>query len=125
MKTGLFLFVATICLGQFLPCLAAEPATQEVARDKESRKGVWIDVRTPEEYATGHLDGATNIPYDKIAERIAALVPGKDTEIHLYCRSGRRSGLALQTLRDLGYTKVINEGAYEKLRKAQPSPARK
>jgi phage shock protein E len=96
--------------------MAAESAKQEVARDQQARTGVWIDVRTPEEYAAGHLEGATNIPYDQIAERIAALVPDKNTEIHLYCRSGRRSGLALQALRDLGYTKVINEGAYEKLR---------
>lgn len=84
--------------------------------DKQQRTGVWIDVRTPEEFASGHLEGAASIPYDGIGGRIAALVPDKNMEIHLYCRSGRRSGLARETLLGLGYTKVTNEGSYDSLK---------
>lgn len=74
---------------------------------------VVIDVRSPEEFAAGHVAGAINLPHDQIGSKIAALVPGKDTPVALYCRSGRRSGLALETLRGMGYTKAENYGGYE------------
>lgn len=74
-----------------------------------------IDVRTPGEFAQGHVAGALNIPYDEIAGRIAAVAPDKNRHIVLYCRSGRRSGIALQTLQSLGYQHVENAGAYEDL----------
>ena len=85
------------------------------AQDAQSsaEQGVWIDVRTPEEFATGHLEGAVNIPHTDIADRIAALVTDKDTPIHLYCRSGTRAGMALEILMEMGYQDVINEGGYE------------
>lgn len=74
-----------------------------------------IDVRTADEYAQGHLAGALNIPYDEIASRIAAVAPDKNRRIVLYCRSGRRSGIAQQTLQGLGYQRVENAGGYEDL----------
>lgn len=80
------------------------------------RTGVWIDVRTRQEYAAGHLEGALHLPYDTIGRHIAAEVPDKDARIHLYCRSGRRSGIAMKTLQDMGYTNVVNEGGYAKLK---------
>lgn len=78
---------------------------------------VVIDVRTPEEFAAGHVDGAMNVPYEQIGGRIAALAPGKDTPVVLYCKSGRRAGIAQQTLRDMGYSKVENYGGFEDARK--------
>lgn len=78
---------------------------------------VVIDVRTPEEFAAGHVEGAMNVPYEQIGGRIAALAPGKDTPVVLYCKSGRRAGIALQTLRDMGYSKVENFGGFEDARK--------
>jgi phage shock protein E len=72
----------------------------------------WIDVRTAGEYNTGHVEGSINIPHGEIAEKITAVTEDKNAEIHLYCRSGNRSGKALYTLQQLGYTKAINEGAY-------------
>lgn len=72
---------------------------------------VWIDVRTPEEYAQDHLQGVdTLIPYEQIGNKIAELNLSKDTEINVYCRSGKRAGVAKQTLESLGYTKVYNRG---------------
>lgn len=67
---------------------------------------VLIDVRTPEEYNAGHILGAINIPYDTIAELITD-VP-KDSQIVLYCRSGRRSGIAADVLKEMGYTKILD-----------------
>ncbi|BDG06007.1 rhodanese-like domain-containing protein [Anaeromyxobacter oryzae] len=66
-----------------------------------------VDVRTPQEYAEGHPAGAVNIPYDEIARRAAEL-GGPDTGVVVYCGTGRRSGIAAHTLRDLGYTSVYD-----------------
>ncbi len=79
-----------------------------------------IDVRTPEEFATGHLDQATNIPVDQIeaqAEAIAGKVGGdKSKSIVLYCGSGARAGRAKSTLEKAGFTNVTNAGGYKDLK---------
>lgn len=74
---------------------------------------VVIDVRTADEYRSGHVREAVNVPYDEIAGRIAALAPDRNTRIVLYCRSGRRSAVAEQTLRQLGYQRIENQGGLE------------
>ncbi len=68
-----------------------------------------IDVRSPEEYAGGHLPGAVNIPIQDLGTRLADVGP-RDGELILYCRSGHRSGRAAQLLRANGFTKVHNLG---------------
>ncbi|MBW1848175.1 MAG: rhodanese-like domain-containing protein [Deltaproteobacteria bacterium] len=73
---------------------------------------LWIDVRTKEEFQSGHVKGAINIPYDQIGKFIGRVADEKDERIILYCRSGRRSGIAKKTLEKSGYTNVINEGGY-------------
>lgn len=65
---------------------------------------VIIDVRTGQEYASGYIDGAINIP----VENISSINYDKDTVIILYCASGMRSSNAAETLFDLGYTNVYN-----------------
>ena len=82
-------------------------------------QSLWIDVRTAEEYKAGHLEGAINIPYDEIEQKIQAVAADKTADIQLYCRSGRRSGIALETLRSMGYSKVTNAGSYEHLKQKQ------
>ena len=73
-----------------------------------------LDVRTPQEYAQGHIEGAVNIPHDQVAdeiEQIAELTGGDEGKaIVVYCRSGRRSGLAKETLAEHGYGRVSNLG---------------
>jgi len=71
---------------------------------------VWIDVRTPQEFQGGHKQGAVNIPYDQIGGRIGELKLDKDADINVYCRSGRRAGVAESTLKSMGYTQVENIG---------------
>lgn len=75
--------------------------------------GILLDVRSPEEFASGHLKGALNIPHDRIAEEIAAAVPDKSAQVILYCRSGRRAGTALDTMKAMGYENVSNFGGLE------------
>lgn len=63
-----------------------------------------LDVRTPEEFVTGHVPGAVNIPYDQVGARLAE-VP-RDKDIVLYCRSGRRAAMAAEALAENGYTRL-------------------
>lgn len=81
------------------------------AEEITAAKPVLIDVRTPAEWNEGHLDGAILIPYEKIGEEIGKVAPDKSGKINLYCRSGRRSGIALDTLKKLGYEDVTNLGS--------------
>ncbi len=74
----------------------------------------WIDVRTAAEFSTGHIDGAINIPHSIIAQTIHEKIPDKNADIKLYCRSGRRSALALSILQDLGYRHAVDFGAYHR-----------
>jgi len=76
----------------------------------------WIDVRTAEEYAEGRVAEAFNIPYTEITERIGEVTTDKDAPIYLYCRSGRRSGIALEALQRAGYTNVTNLGGLQDAR---------
>ncbi len=82
-------------------------------------QSLCIDVRTAEEYRAGHLEGAVHIPFDEIEQKITAISADKTQDIQLYCRSGRRSGIALETLRSMGYNNVTNAGAYEQLKQKQ------
>ncbi|TVR33817.1 MAG: rhodanese-like domain-containing protein [Spirochaetaceae bacterium] len=67
-----------------------------------------VDVRTAAEFHAGHIPGAINIPYDQIAAGLADRPA--DRVLVLYCRTGRRSGIALNELRQLGYTQVVDFG---------------
>jgi phage shock operon rhodanese PspE len=68
----------------------------------------WIDVRTAEEFAAGHVSGAVNIPYEEITARITEVSGDHDAEIYLYCRSGRRADIAKAALEEMGYTQIVN-----------------
>lgn len=79
-----------------------------------------VDVRSAEEFAAGHLDGAVNIPYTEV-DRIAGLIgEDKQRSVVLYCRSGNRSGKATDALRNMGYTGVFNGTGLEALQATQP-----
>lgn len=67
---------------------------------------VFIDVRTPEEYAAGHVPGARLLPLDQLASRLAE-VP-KDKRVYVYCHSGRRSAQAAALLATRGYDNIEN-----------------
>lgn len=74
---------------------------------------VLIDVRTPEEFAAGHLEGARNISFDRIVEGATAAGLQKDDKLILYCRSGQRSHAAAQALTRAGWRDVLDYGAME------------
>jgi rhodanese-related sulfurtransferase len=72
---------------------------------------VIIDVRTPDEFASGHLDGAINIDVQApdFRERIMAL--DTEGEYFIYCRSGNRSGQAINQMFQMGFTTMENGGS--------------
>lgn len=71
---------------------------------------VLLDVRTQEEFNNGHIPGALLLPYDEIDQKAAQLLPEKEKKIIIYCRSGRRSAIAKDSLEALGYTNVKDFG---------------
>ncbi len=71
---------------------------------------VLLDVRTQEEFDAGHIASAILLPYDEIALKAATVLPDKEKEIVLYCRSGRRSAIAKKALVELGYKDIEDFG---------------
>lgn len=77
------------------------------------RSLVVLDVRTPDEYAAGHVPGALNIPHTELAARIGELADAKARDIVVYCRTGKRSAQALEVLRGAGFTRLLHmQGDY-------------
>lgn len=67
---------------------------------------VILDVRTPEEYAAGHVPGAINVSHDQVAARLPELSVYKSKDVVVYCRSGRRTKLALDVLKTNGFERL-------------------
>lgn len=80
-------------------------------------KTILIDVRTSAEYAQDHIDGALNLDYNLIGKTIGSANVAKDDTVLLYCRTGNRSGSAMETLKSLGYAHVENYGGINEARK--------
>lgn len=71
---------------------------------------VILDVRTKEEFDTGHIAGALLLPLDSLKNAAEETLPNKDQLILVYCRSGNRSETATNQLIEMGYTHVIDFG---------------
>ena len=75
---------------------------------------VVLDVREPNEFEKGHLPKAINIPRGVLEFMVSTQIPSKDAYIIVYCRSGSRSALATNTLRQMGYKSIVNmEGGWK------------
>lgn len=80
------------------------------------KPSVIVDVRTSEEFATGHIDGAVNIPLDQINQGITSIKGlTKESPILVYCRSGRRSAMARAALEQQGFKQVMDGGSMSSL----------
>lgn len=71
---------------------------------------IILDTREQEEYDESHIPGAILIPYTEIENKAEEMLTDKNAQILVYCRSGRRSKIASQSLADLGYTNVKEFG---------------
>lgn len=79
-------------------------SAEDAFRDKSPH--LILDVRTAQEFAEGHLPGAINIPHDVVRGDDPRLKDWKDKPVLVYCRSGRRSGLAADKLEQAGFSRV-------------------
>jgi len=84
----------------------------------DSEDVIILDVRTQEEYNSGHIENAVLLPVTEIANRAEEVLVDKNAKILIYCRSGNRSATAAKDLIKLGYTNVydfggINDWPYE------------
>ena len=86
---------------------------------------VLLDVRTPEEHKNGYLEGAVLLPLAELESKISSTVSGKNTPIYIYCRSGRRSGIAVEKLKAVGYTDLHNLGGLKDAREKLNIPISK
>jgi len=75
-----------------------------------SEGALLVDVRTPSEYASGHIKGSVNIPVDTIPQKLTAFKNQK--HIIVYCRSGNRSAMAKNILQQNGFNNVVNGGTW-------------
>lgn len=93
--------------GALQACNSTSAAEVQNARQAVANGAILLDVRTRNEFAGGHIEGAVNIPVQELAQRQGELPAGRDVVV--YCRSGNRSGQAATMLRKSG-RKVIDIG---------------
>ena len=87
-----------------------QPDVNQGVKEYQKTSGaVLLDVRTPEEYRSGHIPGSRNIPLQAI-DKVASVAENKDTALYVYCQSGARSRQAAGMLKQMGYTNVNNIG---------------
>jgi rhodanese-related sulfurtransferase len=95
--------------------------TPQAAYEKlQKEEPLLIDVRTPEEYNEGHIEGSLLIPLDTLEANLPKLANSKDRPLIVYCRSGARSAIASRLLADQGFKPLnvsggINEWSAAKL----------
>jgi len=82
--------------------------SQETLQNDPPADALILDVRTPGEYDAGHVPDAMNIPHDQLSGRLSELEAGSDRAIVVYCKSGKRAGIASSILLDAGYANVLH-----------------
>jgi phage shock protein E len=92
-------------------CTSQSRTKAEVVRPEAAVRAKVLDVRTPEEFASGHISGAINVPVTEIEQKIASVAPDKTTPLMIHCRSGGRSARAKTALEKLGYINVTDLGS--------------
>lgn len=85
--------------------------TCEKALELQAEQGLIVDVREKDEYEESHLEGAVNIPYTQIVNKIEDYVDDKDSVIIVYCKSGKRSAIAAKSLSEAGYNNIYDLGS--------------
>lgn len=99
--------VAAYLLVRYLRFKAARGRLPALAQ----QGAIFVDVRTPAEFAAGNKPGSLNIPLDELAEKAAKL--DKSKPIILSCASGARSGAAVGILKKLGFNNATNAGPWQ------------
>lgn len=91
--------------GKVIPQVGVEEVKKAL---DEKQDIVLLDVRTSDEYTKARITGSVLIPHDEIGKKIEKSIPDKNKKVYVYCLSGSRSVLAVDTLKKLGYKNVYN-----------------
>jgi len=100
------MFVALLTAGVAIGCGPAAPSISDrelLSRLESSDPPVVLDVRTPQEFAAGHIVGALNIPIDEVEGRLGELDGARTGEVVVYCEKGPRALKALAVLERAGF----------------------
>ena len=106
-KVLVLLFWGLILCG----CGSKKANEDEIEALLGQKEYIIVDVRSEEEFLESHIENAINIPYDEIDEDVLL---DKNKNIFVYCKSGNRSGIAYQTLTNLGFN-VYDLGAFDRI----------
>ena len=115
-RKDLVLIMALIMAAAFLLIACGGPGYKQISQDEamkimEEESGFLIvDVRRPDEFAEGHIEGAINVPNEGIEDEMLEEMPDKDQLLLIYCRTGRRSKEASEKLAKIGYTNIYEIG---------------
>lgn len=104
------IFLSLLCflISILSSCVNTEEKKKEVLILEKN--ALLLDVRTPEEFAVGHLKGAINVPHTRIVPLLKKLSPDKKTPLYLYCRSGRRVKESISLLKKENYPFLTDLG---------------
>lgn len=89
-----------------------EPAAPTVATLAAEKDVLYLDVRSPAEFAAGHVDGAVNVPVGDTA-KMAEVIGRKDRPVIVHCAVGGRAGQAAAALKAQGFTRLVNGGGFK------------
>jgi len=81
---------------------------QLLSRIEQHSAPLILDVRSPREYAEGHVPGAINIPHKRLQQRIDEIMPHKQREITVYCEAGVRAAYTEDILVQAGFKKILH-----------------
>jgi phage shock protein E len=91
--------------------------SQKDATEYLKNGAVIVDVRSVNEYESGHIMQAKNLPLDRLEMMASSVARDKSKVLLLHCSTGARSGVAKKKLSELGYKNVFNMGSYERAAK--------
>ena len=118
----LYVFLVIAAIWLITPVLAGggDPEAAKLAWPMIESGALLVDVRSEEEFAAGHLDGAVNIQWDDTEALMAEIGDNKQRPVVFYCRSGNRAGKSITELGEVGYTNIYNATGLEAMKETKP-----
>jgi phage shock protein E len=119
----LALAIGGVATAEETPRISAADLIKRI--DAKDPSLIVLDVRTPQEYANGHVPGAVNIPYTHLPARISELPGASDKDIVVYCATGVRAERAASRFKENGYRRILHLDGDMKQWEAQSRPVEK
>jgi phage shock protein E len=117
-----YVFVIALTIWVIAPVMAGggDPEAASQAWPMIEAGALVIDVRSPEEFAGGHLEGAINIQWHDSEAIAHAIGINKQRQVVMYCRSGNRANKSITKMKALGYNNIFNATGLEALKETRP-----